>query len=188
MNLLRYRIRAEIGFALLLGLCPTALQAMDMLVHLSAGGSQSYAVEQIRTITYDLTAPVRMNVLMFAGTNTPIELTAVRSITFSGEWTGVNRRRAGRIQAQLARLSLRTAAGIATLRFSLETSENVTVSVHAMDGRLVRTLISGHCTAGDHIVFWDGRTASGGSSAAGTYVLRLDRSHETRAFRFVTLR
>jgi hypothetical protein len=180
-------VGSGVALMLALGLC-AACCAMDMNVNLVAGGSQAFPVEQVRKITYDLGTPVTMNVILMAGTTTPFQISAVRSVTFTGVWTGVNRRKAERLTAQMTRFSARRFGGMATLSFSLTQAENVAVSVYAVDGRLLRTLLSGVSAAGEHVVFWDGRDASGTSVATGTYIMRLDRKQEARAFRFVTLR
>lgn len=164
-----------------------AVCALDMNVNLAAGGVQSFVVENIRKVTYDLTAPATMQVLMRDNTSTPLELTAVRSVTFTGVWTGAERR-LERIKTQLTRLSFRRFGGAATLSFSLTRDDDVRVAVFGIDGRLVRMLVDERLGAGDHIVFWDGADGRGRRVATGTYVLRLEREREARAFRFVTVR
>ncbi len=162
--------------------------AMDMNVNLSAGGAQTFQVEQIRKVTFDLAAPATMNVLMLGGASTPIELTAVRSITFTGTLTGINPRRAQRIKAQVTSFIVRRMGAAATLSFTLPEPEEVTVSVFGIDGSLVRTLTRGRLPAGEHLLVWDGKDGTGRTAASATYILRLDRTNEVRAFRFVTVR
>lgn len=59
------------------------------------------------------------------------------------------------------------------IAFSLAAPEPVSLKVFDMDGRLVRTLVEGVQTAGDHETFWDGTDASGRRVASGTYLYRL---------------
>ena len=46
-------------------------------------------------------------------------------------------------------------------------------AVFDLDGRRVRTLRSGHATAGVHRATWDGRDDAGRRLASGVYLLRL---------------
>jgi len=51
---------------------------------------------------------------------------------------------------------------------------NLTLHVYDIAGRQVRSLFSGRCMSGRHVVSWDGATDSGKRLAAGVYILRLD--------------
>jgi len=161
---------------------------MDMNVNLVAGGTQSFQVEQIRKVTFDLAAPAKMNVVMTAGGTTPLELAAVRSITFTGSLTGVNRRHVEHLKAQFRSFRMRRAGAVATLTFALSEPEDLSVAVYRLDGSRVATLLSGTASAGEHFVFWDGRDGQGQLAASGNYVLRLDRKREARAYSFVTVK
>ena len=62
--------------------------------------------------------------------------------------------------------------------YQLATSTEVTVAIHAADGRLVRTLSLGHRTAGVYkskgrAVYWDGRNVQGEPVASGVYFYTL---------------
>ena len=62
--------------------------------------------------------------------------------------------------------------------YQLATSAQVTVAIHAADGRLVRTLSLGHRTAGVYkskgrATYWDGRNAQGEPVASGVYFYTL---------------
>lgn len=52
-------------------------------------------------------------------------------------------------------------------------SGNVQLSVYDVQGRRVRTLVSGHMTAGEHQVVWDGRGDTGGQAASGVYFAKM---------------
>ena len=57
----------------------------------------------------------------------------------------------------------------ATIRFTLSAPQQVTLSIHALNGQLAETLFSGPGSAGSHTVRWD---ASG--RASGVYLCRLE--------------
>jgi hypothetical protein len=65
-----------------------------------------------------------------------------------------------------------------TLAFSCEQPSTVTLSVYAIDGRLVRTLAAGETRdAGTHAYFWDGNDDAGSPVASGLYLYRLTAEH-----------
>jgi hypothetical protein len=57
--------------------------------------------------------------------------------------------------------------------FALEQEATVKLSIYDSSGRLVKVLAAGLMGAGEHSLEWDGRDASGRSSASGTYFARL---------------
>ena len=59
------------------------------------------------------------------------------------------------------------------VQFSLDREEPVTVRVHGVDGRLVRTLTRGRRGPGIHQISWDGRDDRGDRVAPGVYFVRL---------------
>lgn len=60
------------------------------------------------------------------------------------------------------------------ISFTLPVEGPVRVVLHALDGRRVRTLVSGARSAGVHEVVWDGRDDAGGVVASGTYLCRVE--------------
>jgi endonuclease I len=60
-----------------------------------------------------------------------------------------------------------------TIDFSLTRSGPVRVEIYAVDGRLVRTLLSEDRQAGDHQVRWDGTGNAGGRVPSGAYFCRV---------------
>ncbi len=56
------------------------------------------------------------------------------------------------------------------ISFELDIPRQAELSVYGVDGRLVRTLVSGLLDAGQHRVTWDGRDAGGRPVASGTYL------------------
>ena len=57
--------------------------------------------------------------------------------------------------------------------FALERPGAVSLTVHDVAGRRVRTLVDGALTARAHAIAWDGRDDTGAETAAGVYILRL---------------
>ena len=60
--------------------------------------------------------------------------------------------------------------------YQLSKSAEVTVTIHAADGRLIRTLVLGHQPAGvyqskSRAAYWDGRNELGEPVASGVYFL-----------------
>jgi hypothetical protein len=60
-----------------------------------------------------------------------------------------------------------------TIDFSLTRSGPVRVEIFAIDGKLVRTLLSDNREAGDHQVRWDGLGNAGGRVSSGAYFCRV---------------
>jgi hypothetical protein len=60
-----------------------------------------------------------------------------------------------------------------TLAFELDRARRVSVKVYDVAGRLVRTLVDGHRSAGPHRVVWDGLDSSGRMGASGVYFVRV---------------
>lgn len=75
--------------------------------------------------------------------------------------------------------------GDATLRYALPADGEVAVEVFDLQGRLLRTLVSGVRPAGTHEVRWDGRGASGSAPGAGIYLARIRANGEERHIKLV---
>jgi hypothetical protein len=63
-----------------------------------------------------------------------------------------------------------------SIQFSLNTSEDVTLSVYDILGRNVNTLYSGTLAAGNHSITWNGTDESGDVVSTGVYFYRLETS------------
>jgi hypothetical protein len=70
----------------------------------------------------------------------------------------------------------------ATIRFTLSAPQQVTLSIHALNGQLVEVLFSGPRSAGSHSVRWD---ASG--RASGVYLCRLEGEEQVSQVRKMVL-
>jgi hypothetical protein len=76
---------------------------------------------------------------------------------------------------------------VTTIAFTVPEGEradaHVSLAIYAVDGSLVKTLVSGREACGRHVVVWDGRDASGNRAASGVYFYRLahDEGVESRS-------
>jgi hypothetical protein len=74
------------------------------------------------------------------------------------------------------------------IRFDLPRPMDVSLSVFALDGRRVATLVTEFLDAGPHEAIWNGRDFAGRPASSGTYVYRLRADGEVRSRRLVLLR
>jgi hypothetical protein len=79
-------------------------------------------------------------------------------------------------------------AGVTTIGFALPQASQARLGVYDMSGRLVRSLVSGSLTAGEHHLVWDGRDDGGREVSGGVYFYRLDAGRESLAGRVMVLR
>lgn len=63
----------------------------------------------------------------------------------------------------------------------------VTLAVHGIDGRLVRTLIPGLQLAGRQVAAWDGKDQRGRQVASGVYIVRLEVARTTQMHKITLL-
>lgn len=75
-----------------------------------------------------------------------------------------------------------------SIRYELNDAMSVDLAVYDMQGRLVRTLVSGQQTSGTHEVQWDGRDASGQAVASGTYIYRVTTDDFMKAQKMVLVK
>ena len=75
-----------------------------------------------------------------------------------------------------------------SIRFVLPEAANVSLRVFDVQGRLVRTLVAGPQSPGEHGATWDGRNTSGGHVAAGTYFYLLRTPTSTLRRKLVLIR
>ena len=59
------------------------------------------------------------------------------------------------------------------IRYSLSKAGLVTLEIHDVRGRMIRTLVDGHQPVGEYTATWDGRDGMGRTQASGTYLARL---------------
>jgi len=65
------------------------------------------------------------------------------------------------------------------IHFELPTAGYVSLTIYNIQGRMVRRLLDGRHTAGNHTVIWDGAGDNGNAVAAGVYVYRLKVTHSS---------
>jgi len=73
-------------------------------------------------------------------------------------------------------------------RFDLARAAHARLEVFTVDGRRVRTLVSGVLPAGEHAVVWDGRDTDRRSVTGGIYLVRLQVGAQVQGARVVVLR
>ncbi len=71
------------------------------------------------------------------------------------------------------------------LRYALPTAGPISLQVFGIDGRLVRSLVNGVQTAGEHEAVWDGRNSSGRPASPGIYFTRLKAGRRVLSQRMV---
>jgi hypothetical protein len=79
-------------------------------------------------------------------------------------------------------------AGQTVLRYDLPARGPVALTVHSVDGRVVRTLAAGEAGPGPVEVVWDGRDGSGERVASGLYFARLEACGVARSEKVVVLK
>lgn len=75
-----------------------------------------------------------------------------------------------------------------TIRFSIPAAARVTLRIHDVAGRLVRTLSDAERPAGEYDVTWDGRDDRGAGVAAGVYFYRLAAGGESQTRKMILLK
>src|SRR6185369_10752913 len=80
------------------------------------------------------------------------------------------------------------ARGDAHVTFATPRTGKVELAVRDIQGRMVRSLVSGPLDAGRHDLTWDGSDASGRQCAAGLYLLDLRAGGERATQRLVLAR
>ncbi len=63
------------------------------------------------------------------------------------------------------------------IEFSLDKTQNIKLSIFNLSGQLIRRLLSGEKSVGNHKVKWDGRNDMGQPVSSGIYLYRLDAEH-----------
>lgn len=75
-----------------------------------------------------------------------------------------------------------------TIAFELPRAQAVRLTMHRLDGGLVRTLVAGDLPAGPHAVVWDGRDERRQAVSSGVYLYRLQTADAVVARRLVLLK
>ena len=75
-----------------------------------------------------------------------------------------------------------------SIQFSLDRTDEVTLTVYDILGRKIKTLYDGSIPAGLHSFIWDGTDQSDNAVASGIYFYRLDSSENTTAKSMILLK
>ena len=75
-----------------------------------------------------------------------------------------------------------------TIRYEVPTAGSVTLEIHDVTGRLVRTLVDGPQTPGPHTTVWDGSDEVDRKLASGIYFYRLTAQGSKRCGKMILLR
>ncbi len=75
-----------------------------------------------------------------------------------------------------------------SIQFSLKHSDDVTLSIYDIGGRLIKSVYDGSLSAGLHSVIWDGSNQSGETASSGIYFYRLQTSDEVHVNRMILLK
>jgi hypothetical protein len=88
----------------------------------------------------------------------------------------------------LHRASPNPTAGQASIAFALPADAQARLQVYDTAGRLVRTLLDGHTSAGEGVRTWDGRDDRGMPAAGGVYFFRLETRGQTLTRKLILVR
>jgi hypothetical protein len=77
---------------------------------------------------------------------------------------------------------------VCRISFNVTKSDQTSLSIYNMKGRLIKTLAQCAFTPGIHTIRWDGSDNAGKPAAAGIYTVRLKSGKETRYFNAVLLK
>ncbi len=70
-----------------------------------------------------------------------------------------------------------------TISFSLAQSENASLKIFDMEGRLIRVLANDAMSEGTHLLTWDVRDENGNAVTAGIYFLKMQTANESETIR-----
>ena len=74
------------------------------------------------------------------------------------------------------------------INFSVKYISEISLSIHALDGKLVRSFFLGNLQPGSHSVSWDGRDHSLSQVSSGIYIYRLQSEHHSDAGKMTLLK
>ncbi len=75
-----------------------------------------------------------------------------------------------------------------TIRYAVPVAGRVTLAIHDLRGRLVRTLVDAERSAAVHEAVWDGTDGSGRAVASGAYLVRLTGARGTGSGKIMLIR
>jgi C1A family cysteine protease len=75
-----------------------------------------------------------------------------------------------------------------TIAYTLSTRSEVDITIYNLLGQQVRTLVDETQRAGEYEVEWDGRTNSGGTTATGVYIYRINTGEYSQSRKMLLLK
>ena len=132
------------GLMLLLLVLATQSSAQVMVIHRSDGTTQRIPVSDIAKITFDLDAT-------------------------SANWSG---KTSLKMKSMLA--NILPNPFFTRVSYTLEDESQVNIAVFDVQGKMVRSVLSGHTQPGSHLVDWDATDNSGQKVAPGPYLIRVE--------------
>ena len=75
-----------------------------------------------------------------------------------------------------------------TKQFTLETNDNIRLNIYNINGRKVKTLLSGFTLSGSYSIKWNGQDHSRNDMPSGVYIYQLVSSTQTASNKMILLR
>ena len=151
------------------------LHAQMMLTHLHSGTVQQNGIDDIRKITYDLSATsMAMAINLRGGTVSSIPIADIRKVTFDlSAATHRQLRKATALLSGLTMISPNPVRSAASIEFSIAKKGRVDLTVMNSSGKVIRKIKEGVLGAGKHVYHWDAADENGRRVASGAYILNM---------------
>jgi len=151
-----------------LALFPAALSAQTVFFHFTNGTTQSYAVEDIRKLTFEGDEQV---LWLANGTQYSWNVSTIGHYEFQ-EITGVEHIASGYAPLQM-QVYPNPSGGPVTVEVDLVQSGRLVVEVLDLQGRIVSELFAGERPVGPCRLVWDVTDDRGARVVTGTYMVRI---------------
>ena len=153
-------------------LLPVSLSAQTVYFYFTDGTMQSYAVADIRKLTYESDEQV---LWLNNGTQYSWNVSTIGHYEFQ-EMTGVEHIASGYAPLPL-QVYPNPSGGPVTVEVELVQSGRLVMEVLDLQGRIVRGLYTGERTTGPFLLQWDVTDDRGARVAPGTYMVRIRTPH-----------
>ena len=77
---------------------------------------------------------------------------------------------------------------ITTIEFTLDKNDNIRLNIYDINGRKIRTLISGFTLSGSYSIKWNGTDYKGNNMPSGIYIYQLVSSTNSATNKMILLR
>jgi hypothetical protein len=149
-------------------LAPTALSAQSVFFHFTNGTMQSYAVEDIRKLTFEGDEQV---LWLNNGAQYTWNVSTIGQYEFQ-ELTGVEHIASGYAPVPL-QVYPNPSGGPVMVEMELVQSGRLVVEVLDLQGRIISLLYAGERTTGPFLLQWDLTDERGARMAPGNYMVRI---------------